>query len=299
MQLQLHNVRKEFNTTVAVDKLSINVSKGSVFGLVGPNGAGKTTTLRMIMNIVQPDRGKIYYDGNPIGPDTLLHVGYLPEERGLYPKAKLLETVIYLGMLKGLSQNRAKDQAHAYLERFELREYANRKIEEMSKGNQQKVQFIIAILHDPELLILDEPFSGLDPVNQLELKQIITEFHKQGKTIVFSTHQMEQVERLCQDICMIHRGRQVLYGNLAQIKQNYGVRRFRINYSGNQSHVKRIAAPDWTVTENQLSGELNPAMTINDILMKMISRVTITNVQISEASLEQIFIDRVKETPNA
>ncbi|MGC9364096.1 MAG: ABC transporter ATP-binding protein [Fidelibacterota bacterium] len=299
MQLRLHNVRKEFNSTVAVDDLSINVPKGSVFGLVGPNGAGKTTTLRMIMNIVQPDRGEIYYDGNPIGSDTLLRVGYLPEERGLYLKANLLETVIYLGMLKGLSQNRAKDQAYTYLERFGLKEYATRKIEELSKGNQQKVQFIIAILHDPDLLILDEPFSGLDPVNQLELKQIISDFHKQGKTIVFSAHQMEQVERLCQDICMIHRGRQVLYGNLAQIKQNYGVRRFRIHYSGSQNFIKRIAAPEWTVAEDQLSGELNPAMTINDILMKIISRVTITNVQVSEASLEQIFIDRVKESTNA
>lgn len=298
MRLDLIKVRKTFNKTVAVDDLNLTIRKGAVFGLVGPNGAGKTTTLRMIMNILKPDSGQIIFDGNPISCTAISKIGYLPEERGLYLKANLLDTAVYLGMLKGLSQSTAAENAKTYFHRFDLVQYMNRKIEELSKGNQQKVQFIIAILHDPELLILDEPFSGLDPVNQLELKRIIGEFHASGKTVVFSTHQMEQVEKLCQDVCMIHRGKRVLYGNLKDIRNEFGVRKFRIHYSGKQDYVRKIAAPHWTVTGNMLSGELQPGLAINDILTKMIQHVTITQVELEEASLEQIFIDRVKEAPD-
>jgi len=299
MRLDLQNIRKEFNKTVAVDSLNLSIPAGTVFGLVGPNGAGKTTTIRMIMNIIQPDSGTVLFNGNPIGEEDLPKIGYLPEERGLYRKMKLLDTIVYFGTLKGLSKAVSKQRSEQYLDRFGLNDYANRKIEELSKGNQQKVQFIIAILHDPDLIILDEPFSGLDPVNQMILKEIITEFHSAGKTVIFSTHQMEQVERLCHDVCMINNGRRVLYGNLLDIKKNYGTRKFRIQYEGNENSVTKIADSNWIVTPNSISGDLASGMKINDVLKQIITDVTITHVDISEPSLEQIFIDQVIGENNA
>ncbi|MDO9549009.1 MAG: ATP-binding cassette domain-containing protein [Candidatus Marinimicrobia bacterium] len=294
LRLDLQNIRKEFNKTVAVDSLNLSIPEGTVFGLVGPNGAGKTTTIRMIMDILQPDSGTILFNGNPIGAADLPKIGYLPEERGLYRKMKLLDTIVYFGTLKGLSKAVSKQRSERYLDRFNLNDYANRKIEELSKGNQQKVQFIIAILHDPDLVILDEPFAGLDPVNQMILKELITEFHNAGKTIVFSTHQMEQVEKLCHDVCMIHQGQRVLYGNLKEIKKNYGIRKFRIQYEGNEKAVSEITNAEWTVTHDSISGDLASGLEINDVLQQIISEVTITHVDISEPSLEQIFIDLVK-----
>ncbi len=294
MRLDLQNIRKEFNKTVAVDGLNMSISEGSIFGLVGPNGAGKTTTIRMIMNILQPDSGTILLNGSPIYEADYPKIGYLPEERGLYRKMKLLDTIVYFGTLKGLSKTESKQRTEHYLDRFDLKDYTNRKIEELSKGNQQKVQFIIAILHNPDLVILDEPFSGLDPVNQMILKEIITEFHDAGKTIVFSTHQMEQVEKLCHDICMIHQGRRVLYGKLMEIKRNYGTRKFRIQYEGNEKVINNIGNAKWTVRYDSISGDLASGLEINDILRQIISVVTVTHVDISEPSLEQIFIDLVK-----
>jgi len=294
MRLELQNIRKEFNKTVAVDNLNMSISEGSVFGLVGPNGAGKTTTIRMIMNILRPDSGTILLNGNPICETDYPKIGYLPEERGLYRKMKLLDTIVYFGTLKGLSKTESKQRTEYYLERFNLKDYTNRKIEELSKGNQQKVQFIIAILHNPDLIILDEPFSGLDPVNQMILKEIIMEFQNAGKTIVFSTHQMEQVEKLCHDVCMIHEGRRVLYGKLKEIKKNYGTRKFHIQYEGNEKIVNGISNSKWTVTNDSISGDLVSGLEINDILRQIISVVTVTHVDISEPSLEQIFIDLVK-----
>ena len=298
MRLELRNIRKEFNKTVAVESLNLSISEGSVFGLVGPNGAGKTTTIRMIMNILRPDNGTILLNGNPISEADYPKIGYLPEERGLYRKMKLLDTIVYFGTLKGLSKIDSKQHAELYLDRFDLKDYTNRKIEELSKGNQQKVQFIIAILHNPDLIILDEPFSGLDPVNQMILKEIITEFHNAGKTIVFSTHQMEQVEKLCHDVCMIHEGRRMLYGKLREIKNNYGVRKFRIQYEGNDKIANRITNPKWIVTHDSISGDLESNLEINDVLKQIITDVTITHVDIAEPSLEQIFIDQVKGRVN-
>lgn len=299
MRLELQNIRKVFNKTVAVDSINLIVSEGSVFGLVGPNGAGKTTTIRMIMNILRPDSGKILLNGYPISEADYPKIGYLPEERGLYRKMKLMDTIVYFGTLKGLLKTESKQRTEHYLERFNLKDYSNRKIEELSKGNQQKVQFIIAILHNPDLIILDEPFSGLDPVNQMILKEIITEFQNAGKTIVFSTHQMEQVEKLCHDVCMINEGRRVLYGKLKEIKKNYGIRKFHIQYEGNDKFTNHITNPKWTTTPNSISGDLGPDLGINDVLKQIITDVTITHVDIAEPSLEQIFIDQVKGRGNA
>lgn len=298
MRLDLRNIRKEFNKTVAVDNLNLSIPEGTVLGLLGPNGAGKTTTIRMIMNIIKPDSGSISFDDRPMQERYLSKIGYLPEERGLYRKVKLLDAVIYFGMLKGLPRTEAKQRSESYLERFNLSHYGNRKIEELSKGNQQKLQFIIAILHDPELIILDEPFSGLDPVNQIILKEIIKEFHAVGKTVIFSTHQMEQVEKLCHEVCMIHNGRRVLYGNLKEIKENYGSRKFRIRYEGDEKAIREIMGSGWTVTADSISGELDSGPAINDVLKRIITHVTVTHVDISEPSLEQIFIDQVMGVEN-
>ncbi len=292
--ITLQNVSKVFNKTAAVDELSFDVPEGSVFGLLGPNGAGKTTTIRMIMNIIQPDNGAILIGGKPITADLYRNIGYLPEERGLYQKMKLKETIIYFGTLKGLSKRESAKQADRYLEQFDLKSYADRKIEELSKGNQQKVQFVIAIIHQPDLIILDEPFAGLDPVNQLVLKDMISEFQSAGKTIIFSTHQMEQIEKLCSTICMINNGKRVLYGKLKDIKQHYSNRKFQIRFDGNKEQIADIIENGWELYDTQLSGAIDRNTNINDILKKVMSKVAISHVDIIEPSLEQIFIDQVQ-----
>lgn len=193
--LTLKHINKSFNQTKAVQDLNLEIAPGSVFGLLGPNGAGKSTTIRMIMDIIKPDSGEILLEGHLIQKSDYDRIGYLPEERGLYQKSKLKETISYFAELKGQSILESRKRAEEYLKRFDLMEYSDRKIQELSKGNQQKVQFIISIISDPKLVILDEPFSGLDPVNQILLKDIIGELNEKGSTVIFSTHQMEQVEK--------------------------------------------------------------------------------------------------------
>jgi len=292
--LQLTNVRKVFNKTVAVDDLSFSVSQNETFGLLGPNGAGKTTALRMIMNIIQPDAGRIEFRGRRLEKADFLKVGYLPEERGLYQKMKLKETVVYLARLKGLSQAEAGKRTDEYLRRFDLSGFALRKIQELSKGNQQKVQFIISVIHQPELVILDEPFSGLDPVNQLLLKEIIGELQARGATVIFSTHQMEQVEKLCDRICLINRGKLILYGDLRKIKKDYGTQMLAIDYSGEQTALADLNLPDMRVTANQINARLTGDSNLNDLLQTVMQRVQVTRFELLEPSLEQIFIEQVR-----
>jgi len=290
--LTLNEVRKTFNKTTAVDDLSFEAPTGSTFGLLGPNGAGKTTTIRMIMNIIQPDAGRIEFHGKSLRKADYLKVGYLPEERGLYQKMKLKETVVYLARLKGLSLTEASRRTDEYLQRFDLSAYAHRKIQELSKGNQQKVQFIISIIHKPDLVILDEPFSGLDPVNQLLLKEIIGELQKDGTTVIFSTHQMEQVEKLCDRICLIDRGRSVLYGELKQIKKDFGRQVVAIEYIGDKTTLNDLNLAELQVTENRISGRTDG--NFNELLQSVMKRVQVTRFELLEPSLEQIFIEQVK-----
>jgi ABC-2 type transport system ATP-binding protein len=292
--IELIGVSKTFNKTVAVDRLDLEIPAGSIFGLLGPNGAGKTTTIRMIMNIIRPDSGEIRIGGKFISDEIYRRVGYLPEERGLYQKTKLKETIVYLATLKGLSRSEAAQQTDYYLNKFDLTNYAERKIEELSKGNQQKVQFIISVIHQPEIIILDEPFAGLDPVNQLLLKQIIAEFQADGKTVLFSAHQMEQIEKLCSRICLINAGKRILYGDLKEIKDNYSVKKFKIQFEGEKSKLADLIQEGWIISDSVISGNLSHTTEINDILKKIIARVTVTHVDIEEPSLEQIFIDLVK-----
>lgn len=230
--IKLESVTKRFNGVTAVEGLDLEIPRGAVFGLLGPNGAGKTTTIRMTMNILMPDQGRILVLGEPMSEPLKARVGYLPEERGLYAKMKVIDVILFLAGIKGVERTRATREADRWLSRLGLAEWREKKVEELSKGMQQKVQFITTVIHDPELLILDEPFSGLDPVNTDQLKEIILEEHERGKTIVFSTHIMEQVERLCEYICLINRGRKVLDGRLAEVKKSYGQDTVALEYEG-------------------------------------------------------------------
>lgn len=293
--LKLNGINKTFNKTKAVQNIDLHVDQGSVFGLLGPNGAGKSTTIRMIMDIIKPDSGEILIEGHKIQKADYDKIGYLPEERGLYQKSKLRETIAYFAELKGISGADARHRADEYLKRFDLTTYADRKIQELSKGNQQKVQFIIAIISNPKLVILDEPFSGLDPVNQILLKEIIQELNEHGATVIFSTHQMEQVEKMCSDICLINKGQIVLNGNLKEIKNDFGMKTIEVEYVGDQSSLENLKTLHNLHFENQtLTGELSENIGINEVLTELIAKVTVNGFKVIEPSLEQIFIDQVK-----
>ena len=220
--VELKNVRKAYDKFVAVDDLSFNIAPGTMFGLLGPNGAGKTSTIRMMIGITMPDSGEIRIFGQPFTREALKRVGYLPEERGLYPKMQVLEQLIFIGELHDLSAAEAKRRAIVWGERLEIAGSYQKKTNELSKGMQQKIQFIATLLHDPEFIIMDEPFSGLDPVNSKLLEDVLIDLRKQGKTILFSTHRMEQVEKLCDSICLVNKGKAVLEGELREVKSRYG-----------------------------------------------------------------------------
>src|SRR5215472_8337154 len=222
MGLTVEHVDKSFGQLHVIKDLSMEVKEGSIFGFLGANGAGKTTTMRMILDILRPDSGSITWNGKDVREVPRRNWGYLPEERGLYPKMRVDEQLLFLARLQGVAKPDAKKALDEWFERFQITANRDRKIEELSKGNQQKVQFLAAILHNPDVLIMDEPFSGLDPVNASVLKDAILEMHQRGKTIIFSTHQLEQVEELCEDIVIINQGQSVLQGNLREITHQYG-----------------------------------------------------------------------------
>ena len=292
--LNLSNLVKQFDGVRAVDDVSFTVEKGDVYGFLGPNGAGKTTTLRMIMGIIQPDTGLIELDGDNINNLGRENLGYLPEDRGLYQKQKLEETIIYFGTLRGLEKLEAKKRTQMWLERFGLKGQGNRKIEELSKGNQQKIQFILSLIHDPSYLILDEPFTGLDPLNQLLLKEIIQEKRDEGKTILFSTHQMEQVERLCTNICLINNGLIILEGTLADIRQSHSSDAVDVRFTGDLDHEKaRSFFSDVDIKGTSLSGVLSKEST--EFLSWINESVHVESFQIHVPNLEQIFIEEVKK----
>jgi len=293
--LEINQVTKDFDQVRAVNDLSFTVETGDIYGLLGPNGAGKTTMIRMIMQIIQPDQGRITLGGEPITVKTKDQIGYLPEERGLYQKMKVREVIGYFAALKNLDADVARKNADKYLQRFDLLERAEDKIEELSKGNQQKIQFVIAIIHEPRVLILDEPFSGLDPVNQVLVKEIIAELQQKETTILLSTHQMEQVEKLCKRICLINRGQAVLKGNLAEIKRNFGSRTVRIQSEASLEEVAKDEAFIRTEKENgALIGELRESILPHEYLKTLVNKVPIRKFEVVEPSLEQIFVEQVR-----
>lgn len=285
---------KQFDGVHAVDDVSFVVEKGDVYGFLGPNGAGKTTTLRMIMGIIQQDSGSIELNGENINNLGRENLGYLPEDRGLYQKQKLEETIIYFAILRGLDKMDAKTKTNEWLERFGLGDQGNRKIEELSKGNQQKIQFILSLIHDPSLLILDEPFTGLDPLNQLLLKEIIQEKREEGKTILFSTHQMEQVERLCTNICLINKGKIIVEGALENVKQSHSSDAVDVRYSGDLDNEKaKLFFSEVEIKDTSLSGVLSEDP--REFLLWINESVKVESFQIHIPSLEQIFIEEVKK----
>src|SRR5499433_3555916 len=227
--IELTGVTKSFGKFKAVDGLSLQVPKGAMFGLLGPNGAGKTTTIRMIMNITAPDQGEIRVLGAPMSRGTQNRIGYLPEERGLYRKMKVLDHLLFLAAIKEVTREQAKERIAEWLDKMELRPWLNKKVDELSKGMQQKVQFIATIVHDPEILILDEVFSGLDPINTALIKEYLTDFRAKGKTIVFSTHVLEQAEKLCDEICLVSKSKKILEGELKELKKRFSQGQLRIS----------------------------------------------------------------------
>ncbi len=295
--LKAEHLRKQFSTLLAVDDISLEVKRGAIFGLIGPNGAGKSTTIRMLLNIIKPDSGIITYDGNKFSDSIRNSIGYLPEERGLYKKNGILDTIVYFATLRGVPADEAKKKGMLWLERFNLQAYAKRKVEELSKGNQQKAQFITTILHDPALVILDEPFSGLDPVNQIVMKDIFTELKQQGKAIIFSTHQMESAEKLCDEICLINRGNVVLEGTMKQAKQRYGTNSLHLEYDGDGRFLSALPfVKKATVYENYAEIALSRTVSAAEILNEVLPKVELRKFEFVEPSLNSIFLDVVGST---
>ncbi len=293
----VEHVTKRFDTVVAVSGLSLRIEQGAVFGLLGPNGAGKTTSLRMIMHILVPDEGAIRVLGQPASDRTLDLIGYLPEERGLYARMKVREVLVFLAALKGLSEAQATVRVLEWLERLELAGYSEKRINDLSKGMQQKVQFIAAVAHQPPLLILDEPFAGLDPVNATLIKDIMLDLRAKGATIILSTHRMEQVEMMCDSICLINHGRSVLAGDLRAIKKSYGKNTLRIEYAGDGAFLDR---PELVENLNHfgavVEARLRPGADPQEILKAAVaSGVRITRFELVEPPLHDIFIEKVSE----
>jgi ABC-2 type transport system ATP-binding protein len=291
--LEVKNLVKTFDGLRAVDDVSFAVPEGSVFGLIGRNGAGKTTTIRMMMNIYLPDSGEVLLQGVKAGQDFKDKVGYLPEERGLYKKMKVMETILFFSELKGKTGKAVEKKANEYLERFQIADRKNSKVEDLSKGNQQKVQFITTILHDPEFIILDEPFTGLDPINTNLLKEIILELKDQGKIIIFSTHLMDFAERMCDHITMLDKGKVILNGSLSEIKSRYAQRNVSINYQGDISFLKTNPIVEKIVEYgNSSSIKVKEPQQVQQLLKALIdNNVNITKFAADEISLQEIFIE--------
>lgn len=292
--LKLEKVTKHFENVHAVQDVSFQVGRGSVYGLLGPNGAGKTTTIRMIMNIIQPDSGTIRIGNGTSGAVDSRKLGYLPEERGLYQKRKIREVIRFFGQLKGLSLKEAADHCQVWLDRFGMGDQANRKVSELSKGNQQKIQFIVASVSFPDLLILDEPFTGLDPVNQMILKDIIREFRDEGKTIVLSTHQMDQVEKLCDHICLINKGQVVLEGDLASIKEEHGDQQIEVRFRTRPDKIPGGLFKSYHIRDNILRGYLPDHLPFKEAVRRLTDACDIDGIARYSPSLEDIFIKRVE-----
>ncbi len=292
--LELRRVTKRYDKFVAVDDLSLTIEKGSVFGLLGPNGAGKTSTIRMMMGITMPDSGEVIVFGEPFKRAHLDRIGYLPEERGLYKKMKLGEQLAFLAELKGVPSPEANRRARHWCERLELTAWIDKKVEELSKGMQQKVQFIAGILHDPEFLILDEPFSGLDPANAVVLKDVLLELKGAGKTILFSTHRMDQVERLCDSISLVNQGRVVLEGELREIKSRFGRNHVQLEYEGNGDFLQQSElVQSFNNYGNYVEVRLAPGADAQELLKMVVTRSRVNKFELMEPSLEEIFIDTV------
>lgn len=292
--LELSEVRKSFDKVLALDGITMEVPRQGIFGILGPNGAGKTTALRIITTILRPDSGRVWFNGEPLKDHHAAQMGYMPEERGLYKKMQVGEQLVYLARLKGLSTADARRQVKRWMEKFEITNWYHKKIEDLSKGMGQKVQFLATILHQPQLIILDEPFSGLDPINTRLIEEEITALRKEGATILFSTHRMEQVEEFCEYIVLINKGRIILSGRVSDIRQQFKRNEYAFHYTG-----ERPVLPDYAEVirdENHaLVVKLPPRLSGNDLLRELIARdVHVTAFSELLPSLNEIFIHQVE-----
>ena len=295
--IDVQNVSKHFGKATAVNQVSFEVEKGQIFGLLGPNGAGKTTTIRMINHILNPETGSISILGEPASPKSQERIGYLPEERGLYKKMKVFDQLMYLAQLKGLSHQAAKNAIDFWLDRFEASTWKKKEISELSKGMSQKIQFIATVAHDPEIYIFDEPFSGLDPINSEMLKDVILEEKKRGKTILFSTHRMEQVEQMCDDICLFNQGKAVLQGNLRSIKQSFGNNTILLDFVGDSEFLNELEGVRINNRSTNFAEiRLLEGASAQNILQVAIAQAEIQRFEIVQPSLQDIFFSTVKDT---
>lgn len=294
--LVVENLTKKFKDTVAVNNLSFTVEPGKIFGLLGPNGAGKTTTLRTVLNIIKPTSGSISFDGKPIANEYYNLIGYLPEERGLYQRSKVIDILIYFASLKNLSKTDALFKADEWLKKLNVSQYRNKKIIELSKGNQQKIQLIAAIVHNPRLLILDEPFTGFDPINQQEVKELIHTFISEGKTIILSTHQMELAEKLCENILLINKGNEVKSGKLSELKRKFGGNNVRLEFSGDRNLINQMPEVlKFNSYNNYSEIHLNDDVSPSKFLKQIIQKVDVKHFSVIEPTLNKIFIDLINE----
>jgi ABC-2 type transport system ATP-binding protein len=292
--IRLSAVSKSYSGHVAVQDLSLSVPRGGAFGLLGPNGAGKTTTLRMIMNVLAPDTGTIEILGQPASQPGRDRIGYMPEERGLYPRMVVEEQLLFFAELKGLSRKEAARRMGAWLERMGLEGWRHRRLNELSKGMQQKAQFIATVLHDPDVLILDEPLSGLDPIGVNVMRDVFVDLRRRGKTVVLSSHQMETVERLCDSIALIHRGRKVLEGTVSEVKSRHGKNTIVLAYEGDGAFLSSLpgvlkVSDSGRYVEIRMKDGADP----QSILREAAARIRVTRFEVVEPSLHDIFVEKI------
>jgi len=294
VSLKIEHVTKRYGNFTAVDDLNLEISPSRIFGLLGANGAGKTTTIRMILGILSPTEGKITWNGKEINYDMSNHIGYLPEERGLYPKLTVKDQLIYLGRLRGMGKGQILTELKKWLEKFHVPEYLDKKVEELSKGNQQKIQFIASVIHKPSLLFLDEPFSGLDPVNVELLKNAVIDVAKEGTTIIFSSHRMDQVEELCEHLCILHKGRPVVHGSLREIKRQFGKKNIEIHTEANLDFLQdKNGVTKLKKTAQGYKVQIAEDEVSQRILKEIADKGFITKFALEEPSLHDIFVEKV------
>src|ERR1700727_121550 len=297
--VELQHVRKAYDTKIAVADLSSSIEPGSMFGLLGPNGSGKTSSIRMMIGITVPDSGTVSLFGHPFTRENLKKVGYLPEERGLYRKMKVMDQLVFMGQLHGLTADLAAKRAQAWCERLQILDAAQNKTEELSKGMQQKIQFIVTLLHEPELIIMDEPFAGLDPVNATLLQDTLVDLKKSGRAILFSTHRMDQAEKLCDEICLIHGGQAVLTGRMREVKSRYERNRVVIDFEGGDSFLSHEAIAEYKQYPGHVEIKLKDNADAQALLRAAEQRAKIYRFELVEPSLEEIFIQTVGEKVDA
>ncbi|HVW76270.1 MAG TPA: ATP-binding cassette domain-containing protein [Alloacidobacterium sp.] len=297
--VELDRISKSYEKKIAVKDLSLRIEAGTMFGLLGPNGSGKTSSIRMMVGITMPDSGSVQLLGKPFDRESLKRVGYLPEERGLYKKMKVMDQLIFMGELRGLDKGTAGRRAHNWCERLQILEASDKKTEELSKGMQQKIQFISTLMHDPDLIIMDEPFSGLDPVNATLLQDTLIDLKNAGKAILFSTHRMDQVEKLCDAICLISSGHAVLSGGMREVKSRYERDRVILQYEGENSFLQHPAIAEFKDYAGYVEIRLKPHADAQSLLREAAQKATIYRFELVEPSLEEIFIQTVGEKVDA